>query len=137
MNRPVEIVKVDKRLGIAVGWALITATDDGSGAGLQPYYDLHGDHCPDDVAEAAFAKFAEGDRVMLFNHDASQGIKGRCLWIFPLSATIAKSLNITTQTTGVLIGVKPDDPALLDEFGKSIHGFSIGGRGHVTEETSP
>jgi len=131
MSQPVEIVKVDKRLGIAVGWALITATDNGNG--LQPYHDLHGDHCPDDVAEAAFAKFAEGDRTMLVDHTGQS--RGRCLWIFPLTAAIAASLKITTKTTGVLIGVKPDDPALLDEFGKSIHGFSIGGRGHITEET--
>lgn len=129
MSQPVEIVKVDKRLGIAVGWALITATDDG--AGFQPYYDLHNEHCPDDVAEAAFAKFAEGERTLLFDHSGKA--RGRCLWIFPLTAEIAKSLNITTKTTGVLIGVKPDDPSTLDRFGVDLHGFSVGGFGTIEE----
>lgn len=122
-----KIVKTDTRLGIAIGWA-ITSTIDG-----KPHHDRQGDWIPDSVAAEAFAKFAEGDRVMKLDHAGSA--RGKVLWMFPLDRDTQDSLGLSGNTTGVIIGVKPDDPAILDRFGKDLHGFSIGGRGTIEEVT--
>ncbi|MEI5677358.1 XkdF-like putative serine protease domain-containing protein [Mesorhizobium sp. CCNWLW179-1] len=123
---PVTICKTDRSLGLIIGWALVSTI-----AG-KPYFDRQGDHVPDDQATKAFARFMEGDRILKLNHTGS--VKGRVIFCFPLSADIARSVGIQTQQTGVLIGVKPDDPAILDMFDAGrIGGFSIGGRGTKTE----
>lgn len=126
MKLDATIVKTDKRLGIAVGWAVVSTVNGAR------YFDRQGDWISDEVAAEAFAKFAEGDRVMKLDHSGSA--RGKVLWIFPLDRSTQDALGLVSNQTGVIIGVKPDDPAILDRFGEDLHGFSIGGRGQIEEE---
>lgn len=127
-----KIVKTDKRLGIAIGWAVVTHTKSADGS-WEPYFDRQSDHIESHAASSAFLKFAEGDRTLLLNHDASQGVKGRCLWMFSMDSDTQAALGLHGDKQGVIIGVKPDDASILDRFGVDLHGFSIAGRGTIEE----
>lgn len=120
-----KVVKTDKRLGVCIGWSVISTIDG------EPYFDRQSDHIPDSVAAEAFLKFAEGDRIMKLDHSGSA--RGKVVWMFPLDRDTQTSLGLTSNVTGVIIGVRPDDPSILDRFGKDLHGFSIGGSGTIEE----
>jgi hypothetical protein len=58
---------------------------------------------------------------------------GQVLFAFPLTEEIAKSLDIVTKKTGLLIGMKPDEE-MLEKFRDGTYtGFSIGGA-YITNE---
>ncbi|MBP2444840.1 XkdF-like putative serine protease domain-containing protein [Rhizobium leguminosarum] len=126
MTAPVRIAKVDRSLGIVFGWTVISTVDGAE------FVDSQNDHIPEAVALEAFAKFAAGERTLKLDHTGSS--RGTILFIFPLTSDIAASLGIVTKQTGIVIGVKPDDPAILDQFADGrLQGFSIGGRGEIHE----
>ena len=115
--------KVDETAQIAYGWAIV-CTENG-----QEYVDLQGDHIPEDVMVKAAIDFAANSRV---GKDMHAGDRiGDCLFTYPITKNSAE-LGVPTAKTGLLIGFKPDDPAMLDliKQGKRT-GFSIGG--FVTE----
>lgn len=117
----VQVVKVDDSLDILFGFALICRVDD------EDYYDTHGDHIPEEVMLKASAQFMYSARVSLEMHDGEQ--KGTVVFAFPLTQEIAKSLNITTSKTGLIIGVKINDKDVLAKVKSGEYtGFSIGGR---------
>lgn len=128
------IVKADKRLGVLLGWATVSEVKDPVTGEWIPHHDLQGDHLPMSVAADAFLRFAEGDRTMLIDHDASKGVHGKVLWMFALDADTQASLGLTGNKTGVIVGVKPSDPTVLDRFEKhELRGWSIGGRGTIED----
>ena len=122
-----EVLKVDSDLGLVFGWAIVSKRDG------EPYFDLQGDHIPEESMLAAafdFAKNAQFDRM----HDFKA--HGRIAFLWPMTTEVAKAFGVETSQTGLMIAVRPDD-ATLEEFrsGK-LRGFSIGGVRGVDEEVA-
>ena len=114
------IAKVDESLGLVFGWAIV-CTEDG-----QPYFDLQGDHIPEDVMMKAALDFMENSAVLKEMHDGEG--KGYSVFTFPLTSEVAKAFGLGTQKTGLMIGVRPQDPEMLKRFQVGeLTGFSIGG----------
>lgn len=109
-------------LGIVFGFALISTVHG------EPFFDSQNDHVADDTILRAATAFVESGAMAKENHTGG-GI-GRVIFAFPLTAEIASALNIKTELTGLLIGMKPDDPTVVDRFRSGeLTGFSIGGTG--------
>lgn len=118
--------KVDERLGIVLGWALVSKIDG------QDYYDAQGDHVPEDSLTEAAAEFMKSSRAMGVMHDGKR--QGDVLFCFPLTEDTKKAFGLTSNMTGLMIGVKPDDPAVLKKYmSGELRGFSIGGSRVVDE----
>ena len=121
LHTNVAFTKVDENLGLVLGYAIVCTE------GEAPYFDLHGDHIPDDEMLAATTDF------MLKSRDAKEmhvgDVSGKIVFAWPLTKEIAKAFNITTPKTGLLIAMKPDNPETLAKFADgTFTGFSIGGR---------
>ncbi len=121
-----KVLKVEKKLGLVLGWG-ITCTQKN-----EPYYDLQGDHIPDDaMLEAAadfMAKAARPSTDMHTWQGETPVRDGDVVFAFPLTREIAKCFGIECETTGLLVAVRPS-PAVLAKFESGEYtGFSIGGR---------
>lgn len=128
-----KVCKVDEALGIVIGWAIV-CTKNG-----EPYFDLQDDHIPDNSMLKAAADFMLNSRMGCEMHarDANGEVEpnGDIVFAFPLTAEIAKALEIDTPQTGLLVGWKPGDPASLAKFKSGeLTGFSIGGQRLKDEE---
>ena len=122
-----DIVKVNKELGILFGYAIV-CNEDG-----EAYYDLQGDHIPEDAMLEAALNFMNNDRYFYENH--IWGV-GKVIFAWPMTSELAESLDITVKRTGLLVGVKPDHYNIIDKFREGIYtGFSIGGM--VNESDDP
>lgn len=136
INGLVPILKVDRRLGIAFGFAMVCKeVKDGE---VQDYYDLHGDHVPEDVMIEAASAYAMADRMGKAEHGRTEqhghAKVADVVFIFPLTVDVAKSLGIQTDRFGLLIGYKPTEKSVLDDIEKGVYaGFSFGGLGVRTE----
>jgi len=131
------ICKVDRELGIVIGYGIVCKERDASGV-LRPYFD-HDRDGPENITErgmvGAAADFAQSERVMGFMHEdepaavAKREInRGTVVWMMPMTESIAKSLGMTIQRSGLIIGVKPSDPSILAKFESGeLKGFSIRG----------
>lgn len=139
VNTLVPIMKVDRKLGIAFGFAIITKeVKDGK---VEDYYDLHGDHVPEDVMLKAAVSFSLAERTGKAEHGrtAEHGDQkvADIAFMFPLTEDIAKGLGITTDKFGLIIGYKPTSEQVLDDIEKGVYqGFSFGGVGVRTEVAS-
>lgn len=121
-----ELLKLSKTLGLVFGYAIVCKIDG------EDYYDLQGDHIPENVMVEATCKFMQGDRVMKDMH--SGGPVGQVVFAFPMTTDIAKALGITVTKTGLLAALRPADPSIIGKFEDGTYtGFSIGG--YVTAET--
>ena len=122
--RTAQIFKVDDAQGIAYGFAIVCKeVKDGQ---LTEYYDLQGDHIPEDAMLDAAADFALGARVGKAGHTGDQ--VADVVFVFPLTEEIAKGLGISTERYGLVIGYRPRDPAVLAKIKSGEYtGFSIGG----------
>ena len=114
-----KIAKVDEDLGLVIGYAIVCKD------GGEDYFDLQGDHIPEDAMLKAWLDFAENSRVADEMHD--NGNHGTVVGSFPMSSEIAKSLGIETKRTGLLIAMKPDEDMLSKFKDGTLTGFSIGG----------
>lgn len=114
-----DVCKVDAGLGLVFGWGMI-CTEDG-----QPYYDVQGDHIPETAMLEAAADFMVKSRVSGDMHRADDGVT---VFMFPLTAEIAKAFGIETRRTGALLAVKPSAEVLGKFRDGTYTGFSIGGR---------
>lgn len=120
--REFEICKIDETLGIIFGWGLVS-TQDG-----QPYHDLQGDHVSDYELTQAAMHFMLKSRTAKTMHAGEAS--GDVLFCFPLTSDVLKSFDIKSDTTGLLIGIKPRDQSILQKFRDGeFTGFSIGGSG--------
>lgn len=121
------ILKVDAELGLVFGFAIVCKQDG------EPYFDLQDDHIPEDSMLKAATNFMEHSRAAKEMHAGDR--VGDIVFAFPLTTDIAKSLQIETKMTGLLIAMKPSDPEVLRKFKDGeLTGFSIGGRRIVDEE---
>lgn len=123
-----DIIKVDETLGLVFGWAIVCKENG------EDHFDLQGHHIPEEVMMKAVADFAQSDRVSLDMHEGDPGnsddMKAQVVFMFPLTEEVAKSFNILTDRTGLMIAVKPNNPATLAKYASGEYkGFSIGGQG--------
>ena len=120
-----KVVKVDEQLGLVIGYAMICAENG------QDYFDLQGDNIPESVMMKSALDFMENSKVAREMHgktpEGQREQAGTVVFAFPLTADIAKSLDIQTSTTGLLIAVKPDAAMLAKFKSGELTGFSIGG----------
>lgn len=124
-----HVTKVDVELGIVFGWAIISkirGTD---------YFDVQGDHIPEAAMLKASAEYMENSRIggnmHRYRGGGPESVErvGEVVFAFPLTAEIAKSMGITSNLTGLMIGMKVDRPDVLEKFKDGTYtGFSIGGR---------
>lgn len=115
-----NVAKVDQGLGLVFGFAIVCQKDG------EDYFDLQGDHIPEDVMLASACDFMLESGMALEMHTGHA--KGRVVFAFPMTAEIAKALDITTKNTGLLIAIKFWDDDILGKFRSGEYtGFSIGG----------
>jgi len=122
-----NFIKVNKKLGLIFGWAIV------SKIGGEEYFDLQGDHIPEDAMLEAATEFMEKKRTLKLMHKGEP--KGDVVFAWPLTEEVAKAMGIQTQVTGLMIAVKPTSKKLIEaaENGE-LQGFSIGGLRLVDEE---
>lgn len=122
-----SVIKVDDGLGLVFGWAMI-CKDGGN-----DYYDVQDDHIPEDAMLKASTEFMLSRRVAKEMHFGDE--QGTIVFAFPVTADVAKAMNISTDRTGLMIAMKPSSEALLEKFRSGEYtGFSIGGQRLVDEE---
>lgn len=122
-----EVVKVDDALGLVMGFAIVCEEDG------EQYFDVQGDHIPEDAMLEAALDFMENSRLAKEMHTGDD--KGTVVFAWPMTKEIAKAFGMTTPRTGLMIAMKPSDDALLDKFRDgTLTGFSIGGRRLEDEE---
>lgn len=115
----VNSIDIDTELGLVFGYAIVCEKDG------VPYFDTQGEHIPENVMLKASSNFMENSRVAKEMHTGEP--IGSTIFAFPLTTDIAKSLGITTQKTGLIIAMKPNDEVLNKFKNKELTGFSIGG----------
>jgi hypothetical protein len=115
-----EVAKVDESLGLVFGFAIVSK-DQGV-----PYVDVQDDHIPEQAMLKAALRFVEHNNSVAKEMHRGDQI-GTVPFVFPMTSDIAKSLDIDTDQTGLLIGMKPSRE-VLGKFAKGEYtGFSIGG----------
>lgn len=121
------LIKADKDLGLIFGWAIVS-TEDG-----EPYYDVQGDHIPEDSMLEAAADFMLKHRTMKVMHSGKK--VGSVVFAWPMTEEIADAMGISSNRTGLMIAVKPDNPNVIARFkDKQYTGFSIGGNRLIDED---
>lgn len=119
-NKNCAITKVDDELGLVMGFAIVSTIDG------EDYYDSQGDNITEKAMLEAAVDFMKDSREA---HDMHNGEKmGEVLFSLPLTSDIAKSLNIETSRTGLIIGMMPSDDVLAKFKDGTYTGFSIGGK---------
>lgn len=118
--KALAIVKTDDEQRMVYGWASVI-TEKG-----KPVVDTQGDVIEPDELVKATTQFMADARIAKAMHDGEQ--VGEVLHSFPIVADLAKSLGISADREGWIVGVKVHD----DEVWKSVkdgtlRAFSIGG----------
>ncbi len=122
-----RVLKVDDSLGLVLGFAIVCEEDG------EPYFDLQGDHVPEDSMLKAALDFMENSQVAKEMHGKDQA--GTIVFAFPLTTDIAKAFGIETRKTGLMIAMKPSDRGMLEKYQLGeLTGFSIGGKRLEDEE---
>lgn len=114
-----KFIKTDDSLGLVFGWAIVCKQNG------QEYYDTQDDHIPEDSMLRASADFMKNSRVSLDMHSGDK--TGDVVFAFPMTSEIADSLGIATQTTGLLIAIKPSEEIFKQFQSGARTGFSVGG----------
>lgn len=126
-KRTFEVAKVDSELGLVFGFAIVSKIN-----GVD-YFDVQGDHIPEEAMLEASLDFMENSRAAKEMHEGDQ--IGSIAFAFPLTTDIANAMNIRTEKTGLMIALKPYDDEVLNRFKSGEYtGFSIGGRRIEDEE---
>lgn len=124
-----QILKVDDELGLVMGYAIVSKKNG------EDYFDLHGDHIPEESMLKASVEFMAGERIVGDMHRTVEG--GTVLFAWPMTTEIAKAFNIQTDTTGLMIAIKPQSQETLEKFRSGeYNGFSIGGTRGEDEEVN-
>lgn len=122
-----SVCKVNEELGLVFGYAIVCKVDG------EDYYDKQNDHIPEDSMLEAATDFMIHSRVQGDMHqkdeDGNLIHKGSVIYAWPMTTDIAASMGITVEKTGLMIALKPSDPAILEKFKDGTYtGFSIGGQ---------
>ena len=126
-KRNFEVAKVDDELGLVFGFAIVSKING------EEYFDVQGDHIPEEAMLEASLDFMENSGAAKEMHQGDR--IGSIVFAFPLTSEIARSMNIQTEKTGLMIALKPYDDEVLNRFKSGEYtGFSIGGRRVEDEE---
>jgi hypothetical protein len=122
-----DVTDIDEDLGLVMGWAIICKKDG------EDYFDLQGDHIPENVMMKAAMDFMMNSRAAKVMHAGKQ--IGHIVFAWPETAEVAKAFGSSkAKQTGLKIAMKPT-PAVLKRFKSGeLKGFSIGGFYGETEE---
>lgn len=120
-----KILKVDVEHGIVFGFAIVCKEDG------EDHFDLQDDHIPEATMLKASLDFSlhsnQGWDMHGFGDNGTDRVGGYP-FLFPLTTEIAKSLDIETRKTGLLVGFKPEKDEILQKYISGEYtGFSIGG----------
>lgn len=116
----IDVAKVDGSLGLVFGWAMVSKVDG------QPYFDLQGDHIPDETIIESSADFMANSRAAKAMHAGED--RGSILFAFPMTEDVAKGYGIDTQGKyGLLVAAKFDEETVQKFADGTYTGFSIGG----------
>lgn len=116
-----QVSKVDEELGLIMGYAIVCSEQG------EPYFDLQGDHIPEEAMLKAATDFMTHSAAACEMH--SGGPIGSIVFAWPLTAEIALAMGLECKKTGLMIAMKPRDPAVVKMFRDGHYtGFSIGGR---------
>jgi len=129
------VCKVNDALGVVFGYGIVCKTEGNY------YYDLQGDHIPEDEMLKAVIDFMKRVPTAKVMHEGDE--VGRVLLSMPLTTEIAASFGLATTKTGWLVGWMPYDKQLIKRFQPGpageppeLTGFSIGGTAE-SHEVSP
>lgn len=114
-----KVLKVDESLGLVMGYAIVCAE-----AG-EPYFDLQGDHIPEDSMMKAALDFMENSQLASEMHTGENA--GSVVFAFPLTTEVAKAFDLDTPRTGLMIAIRPNDSMMAKFKSGELSGFSIGG----------
>lgn len=124
-----DVVKFDEGLGLVMGYAIVCKQDG------EDYFDLHGDHIPEDAMMKAALDFMENSQVAKEMHQGDR--VGTVVFAWPMTTEVAKAFGFEVKKTGLLIAVRPTDQEMLAKFRDGrLTGFSIGGH-RVQDEEVP
>lgn len=130
-----KVEEINSELGIVFGWAIISKI-----RGVA-YFDVQGDHIPEDAMLRASANYMQKSRIAGNMHryrgGGAESVEraGEVIFAFPLTASVAKAMGISSPTTGLMIGMKVDRPDVLEKFKNGTYtGFSIGGQRLLDEK---
>lgn len=113
-------------LGLVFGWAIVCKERG------HPYFDTQGDHIPEDSMLKAATDFMMHKRDLKVMHKGKR--VGTVVFAWPVTKDIAKAMGLDGTRTGLMIGVKPDNPTIMDRFRDGQYtGFSIGGNRLIDE----
>lgn len=117
--RTQRIVKVDTKLGLVFGWAIVCKAHG------KPYFDRQGHHITEDAMLEAAADFAANSRVTKAMHRGAPDRPAVFLW--PLTTELCKSFGIESENSGLLIGIRPSAEILKKFEDGTYTGFSLNG----------
>lgn len=116
-----RVVKTSDELGLVFGWALTTKAKGAD------YFDLHGDNIVEEDLIRVAAEFMENGGATDEQHDFAAD--GKVVFAMPLTAEVAKSFGIETDTTGLMVAIKPSPDVFAKFKSGEYTGFSIAGIG--------
>jgi Putative phage serine protease XkdF len=121
-----DVAKVDESLGLVFGWGIVCKVDG------EPYFDLQGDHIPEDAMLKATSDFMLSSRISGDLHvrdEAGAPVQdGDVVFSFPLTSDTAKAMGISCDRTGWMVAIKPSAEVLGKYISGEYTGFSIGGQ---------
>lgn len=120
-----RVVKVADELGLVFCWAFT------SKANGESYYDLHGDTIDEDFVAAAAAFMEQGGPTDEM-HDGEPD--GRVVFAMPMTPEIAKAFGVETDTTGLMVALKPSPDVLAKFKSGEYAAVSIAGIGERVAE---
>lgn len=119
-----KVSGVDEGLGLVFGWGIVCKEN-----GVD-YFDVQGNHIPEDAMVEATTDFMKSSRVHGDMHDRGttpELAAGLVVHSFPLTTDIAKAMGIDTKKTGWMVATAPDKSMLQKFKSGEYTGFSIGG----------
>lgn len=114
-----KVLKVNDELGLVFGYGIICKE-----AGKR-YFDLQGDHIPEESMLKAAADFMLNSREMDVMHDNE--VVGNVVFMWPMTTDVAKAFDVKTEKTGLMVAVAPNAQTLKRFKSGELKAFSIGG----------
>lgn len=115
-----SVVKADSSRRLVFGFALVEKT-----AEQAEYFDLHGHSVSAGEIVDASLEFSLNSRVAKHQHRGEP--EGVIPFVFPLTEDIAKSMGITAERYGLIIGMRCSEELFKRFESGELTGFSIGG----------